>query len=251
GFALLDVWELCTAYYVKANHFSRKAMESVMADAGLRPGVLYRRDVAEYAEAYRLAHQADGEARPTLRGGIAVQQAASMAHPVSMVVAGSAGGKVRSAARLVAEAAIRSGLWATQRDDYPVTVQSGHSLAELVLSPEEMPLLNVRVPDVLVLLSEDGLRRAAASLARMRPEGVVLTLPELGGIETPARVEVLDPAAAGIRLGKGELALAMLAAAVARLELLPAEALRDAAAGGPYGEANLTAVEAGLALAGR
>lgn len=249
GFALLDVWELCTAYYVKANHFSRKAMESLMADAGLRPGVLYRHEVPEYAEAYRLAHQADGAAGPAPRRLLGVERAASVAGPVSIVVAGSAGGKVRSAARLVAEAAIRSGLWATQRDDYPVTVQSGHSLAELVLSAQEMPLLNVRLPDVLVLLSEDGLRKAAASLARMGPEGVVVTLPELAGVETPARVVVLDPATAGVRLGKGELALAVLAAAIARLELLPLEALRRAASDGPYAGANLAAIEAGIVMA--
>ena len=28
-----------TAYFVKANRFSRKAMESLMADANLRPGI--------------------------------------------------------------------------------------------------------------------------------------------------------------------------------------------------------------------
>jgi 2-oxoglutarate ferredoxin oxidoreductase subunit beta len=251
GFALLDVWELCTAYYVKTNRFSRKAMEALMAELELSPGVLYRREVAEYAVAYRAAHaseQTDGAASPSR--GIPVGQGAVLERPRSILVAGSAGGKVRSAARLVGEAAIRAGLWAVQRDDYPVTVQTGHSLAQLVLSPTEQPLVTVPAPDVLVLLSDDGLRKARPYLAGMGADGVVVTVPDLAGVETSAQVVVVDPGAASSRVGKAELALVLLSAAIARLELLPLEALRAAAGSGPYAEANLAAVEAGIGLEG-
>jgi 2-oxoglutarate/2-oxoacid ferredoxin oxidoreductase subunit beta len=250
GFALLDVWELCTAYYVKANHFSRKAMESLMAELGMTPGVLYRCEVSEYAVAYRAAHapdQTDGTASPAR--GIPVGHGAVPDRPVSILVAGSAGGKVRSAARLVGEAAIRCGLWAVQRDDYPVTVQTGHSLAQLVLSPDEQPLVAVPAPDVLVLLTSDGLRKARPYLAGMGADGVVVTVPELAGVQTAAQVVVVDPAAAPSRIGKAELALVLLSAAIARLGLLPLEALRAATGSGPYAEANLAAIDAGVALA--
>ncbi len=250
GFALLDVWELCTAYYVKANHFSRKAMEAQMDELGLRPGVLYRRDVAEYAAAYRAAHAADASRPSPGPRQLPVRADAPLDRVRSIVVAGSAGGKVRSAARLVGEAAIRSGLWAVQRDDYPVTVQTGHSIAQLVLSPEEMPLVTVAVPDVLVLLTNDGLRKATPLLGAMQADGVVVTVPEFADVETPARVLVLDPAAASARVGKAELALVMLAATVARLELLPLEALRESAGSGAFAEANLAAIETGIGLAG-
>jgi 2-oxoglutarate ferredoxin oxidoreductase subunit beta len=246
GFALLDVWELCTAYFVKANRFSRKAMESLMADAELRPGLLYRRDVREYASAYRAAHATD-EARP-LASPVPVGFSATLDAPRTLVVAGSAGGKVRSATRLVGEAAIRCGLWAVQRDDYPVTVQTGHSLAQLVLSPREMPLTTVQAPDILLVLTIDGLRKAAPLLQEMRPGGVVVAVPEFAGIETPAHVEVLDPASALTRIAKADLALVMLAATVARTGLLPIDAIRQAAGSGPFAEANLAAVEAGLRL---
>jgi 2-oxoglutarate/2-oxoacid ferredoxin oxidoreductase subunit beta len=251
GFALLDIWELCTAYYVKSNRFSRRAMEQLMADSGLRPGVLYRREVHEYADAYRRAHAADASARPaeaTARG-VPLEFAAPIDGVRSLLVAGSAGGKVRSAARLVGEAAIRSGLWAVQRDDYPVTVQTGHSVTQLVLSPAEMPLVTVAVPDVLVLLTTDGLRKATGTLAAMGSDGVVVTVPEFAGVETPAKVVVLDPAAAPTRVGKADLALVMLAGTIARLDLLPLDALRAAAASGAYAEPNLAAIEAGLAIA--
>jgi 2-oxoglutarate/2-oxoacid ferredoxin oxidoreductase subunit beta len=251
GFALLDVWELCTAYYVKANRFSRKAMEQLMADLGLQPGVLYRREVAEYAAAYRGAHEGDAETEARERAAIPVEYSSTLESVRSLVVAGSAGGKVRSAARLVGEAAIRSGLWAVQRDDYPVTVQTGHSIAQLVLSPAEMPLLSVTAPDVLVLLSADGRRKATPMLAGMSGDGVVLTVPEFAEVETPARVVVVDPGSAPSRIGRADLALVMLAATVARLDLLPIEALRKAAGHGPFAESNLAAIDAGLAMVGR
>jgi 2-oxoglutarate ferredoxin oxidoreductase subunit beta len=246
GFALLDIWELCTAYYVKANHFSRKGMEQLMADLGLQPGILYRREVPEYAAAYRQAHEADA-----VRGappGIPVELEPTLHEPRTIVVAGSAGGKVRSAARLVGEAAIRSGLWAVQRDDYPVTVQTGHSLAQLVLSPQEMPLITVPAPDVLVLLTSDGLRKAGPLLAAMDPGATVVTVPEFANVETPARLLILDPAVGPKRVNRAELALVMLAATISRLDLLPIAALRAAAGHGHYAEANLAAIEAGLAI---
>ncbi len=251
GFALLDVWELCTAYYVKANRFSRKAMEALMAELGLEPGVLYRREVAEYAAAYRAAHASDvADGASSAFRAVRVSDGTALDGPISIVVAGSAGGKVRSAARLVGEAAIRSGLWAVQRDDYPVTVQTGHSLAQLVLSPTEQPLVTVPAPDVVVLLTADGLRKAQSSLSAMSADGLVVTVPELAEVQTAAQVVVVDPAGAPSRIGKADLALVLLAATIARLRLLPLEALRAAAGAGSYAEANLAAVETGIGLAG-
>jgi len=104
---------------------------------------------------------------------------------------------------------------------------------------------------VLVLLTADGLRKATPLLNAMRGDDVVVTIPEFAEVETAARVVVLDPATAASRVGRADLALVMLSASVARLELLPVEALREAAASGPFAEANLAAIEAGLAIAER
>ena len=46
--------------------------------------------------------------------------------------------KIGSAATIFCQGAILSGLWATQRNEYPVTVKSGHSISEIVLSPQEI-----------------------------------------------------------------------------------------------------------------
>jgi pyruvate/2-oxoacid:ferredoxin oxidoreductase beta subunit/Pyruvate/2-oxoacid:ferredoxin oxidoreductase gamma subunit len=248
GFALLDIWELCTAYYVRANRFSRRAIAETMDGLDLAAGLLYERGVAEYAAAYREAHA--GDLGKPISGAevIPVEYLSELARPVSVVVAGSAGGRVQSAAHLVGAAAIRAGLWATLRGDYPITVKAGHSIALLELSPAEVPLVSVAVPDVLIILSTDGLRTAQRWLPVMSPDGVVYTLPEFAGLATAARVEIIDPTTVSPPLGKPRLALAMLAAVVARLRLFPIEALTAAAGSARFAEQNLATIETGLAL---
>ncbi|MBT8211546.1 MAG: 2-oxoacid:acceptor oxidoreductase family protein, partial [Acidimicrobiia bacterium] len=168
---------------------------------------------------------------------------------ISLLIAGSAGAKVRSATRLVAEAAIRSGLWARQRGDYPVTVKTGHSVNHLVISPTEQPALPVTTPDVLVLLSTDGLRKVESNLERLTPSSTVFTVPEFADIDTRARVVIIDPNATGERIPKTNHALVVLAAAATSLGI-PIDALYAAAAG-PFEEENLKAIDAGLAADSR
>ncbi|OFW66430.1 MAG: hypothetical protein A2Z12_05220 [Actinobacteria bacterium RBG_16_68_21] len=246
GFALLDIWELCTAYFVPANKFTRRGLESTIERLGLATGVLYQHDVAEYATAYRAASRdLPSRMRPV---GIPTTHPSPLTDTTSLVVAGSAGAKVRSAARLVGEAAIRSGLWATQRDDYPVTVKTGHSLSEVVLGPRPAAPVGVTVPDVAVVVSADGLRKVQPMLAAMGLNGVVFTIPEFADVVTGARLVVIDPTASPVRIPKAQLALVLLTAAVARLGLFPVEAMTEAAAAGAFAEENLAAIEAGRGL---
>ena len=145
-----------------------------------------------------------------------------------LVIAGSAGGKVRSTARVLGEAALFSGLWAAQQDDYPVTVQSGHSVSELIFSPREILFTGVTRPDALVLISEEGRRAAGRYLQALTAESWLFVTPEFAALETPARKVVLDFQATGIRESKRNLALLMTTAALRRLGVFPIEACEEA-----------------------
>jgi len=247
GFALLDVWDLCTAYFVPKNKLGRKGLDTTMDILGFEQGVLYQREVVEYSEAYRQAAAGMGKRREPVT--IPIDFESGLEEPLRIVAAGSAGAKVRSAVRLVGLAAIRSGLWATQRDDFPVTVKAGHSISQLVLSPEEMPPVGVAVPDVLVLVSADGLKKVGGMLEAMRPDQLVVTVPEFASVATDARLVVLDSKAWDTRVPKIQLGLMLMSAAVALTEMIPLEALRAAAAGRFEAE-NLNAIGAGVGLAG-
>jgi Pyruvate/2-oxoacid:ferredoxin oxidoreductase gamma subunit len=247
GFALLDVWDLCTAYFVPKNKLGRKGLDTTMDVLGFEQGVLYQRDVAEYSEAYRQAAAGMGKRRNPVT--IPIDFESGLEAPLRIVAAGSAGAKVRSAVRLVGLAAIRSGLWATQRDDFPVTVKAGHSISQLVLSPVEMAPVGVAVPDVLVLVSADGLKKVGGMLEAMHSDQLVVTVPEFASVSTDARLVVLDPKTWETRVPKIQLGLMLMSAAVALTEMIPLEALRFAAAGCFEAE-NLNAIEAGVGLAG-
>ena len=145
-FALLDIWELCTAYYVPNNDFSRKALLEMREALGMGAGLLHREERPEYARAVRAAGESL-RGKPVLPAQCPAHALRGRSSTASFacVIAGSAGGKVRSAARVVGEAAILSGLWAAQQDDYPVTVQTGHSISELIFSPRPI-LLHRRDP---------------------------------------------------------------------------------------------------------
>jgi 2-oxoglutarate ferredoxin oxidoreductase subunit beta len=246
GFALLDVWELCTAYFVPANKFTRRGLETTIERLGLATGVLHQREVTEYGVAYRAA--AAGLPPRTAAVPIPMSHRAALGAPVSLLVAGSAGAKIRSAARLVGEGAIRSGLWAAQRDDYPVTVKTGHSIAEVMLSSRPVVPVGMTVPDVAVIVSDDGLRKVGAELIAMAPRGAVFTVPEFAAIATPAQVVVIDPSAAATRIPKAQLALVLLTAAVSRLGWYPVEALREAASSGAFADENVAAIDLAMGL---
>ncbi|HYU32413.1 MAG TPA: thiamine pyrophosphate-dependent enzyme [Thermoanaerobaculia bacterium] len=268
GFALLDIWELCTAYYVPQNKISKKALYELLASLHFETGVLYRNPVMEYTEAHRAAHAGErGERRlgglplPGERAGereigstprpIEPRFASRLSRRFHLVVAGSAGGKVRSAARLLAQGAILSGLYAAQRDDYPITVKTGHSIAELIFSPEPISYTGIDHADALLVLTEDGRRKSSSYLKNLAPGATVFALPGVG--ELPGREPdvVLDPANASRSFARTDLALAMATAAVGALDLFPIAALEETARsfGASHADANLAAIAAGTELA--
>ena len=144
------------------------------------------------------------------------------------MLAGSAGAKVRSAAKLVGYAGVMSGLWATQSDDYPTTVKTGHSISEIILSPEEIRYTGIARPDALVLISQDGYKKAGRYLASMTPADVLFTTSEFAQVETKARKVILNPKKAGIRITHTNLALLLTAAALRELNLFPMAAIEAA-----------------------
>ena len=91
----------------------------------------------------------------------------------------------------LAGAAIRSGLFVTQRDDYPVTVKTGHVLSELVLSPEEILYAGVPAPDVALVLFPEGLVGIWHRIIGRGPGGRPLWM-TLGGRRNAIEIPLAD-----------------------------------------------------------
>ena len=229
-FALLDIWELCTAYYVPQQQgLEEDAHRRFSTTCDLKAGLLHRAEYPEYAAAYRAA---SAPLQRKAAAGTAPDRATVLRRARSSVPArgrGLGGRKGAVLGALVGEAALLSGLWAAQRDDYPITVMTGHSIAELVLSPREIEYTGITAPDAMILLSQDGVAKVGRQLAAMKPDDRVFAVPEVAGVETSARVSIIDPAHAPAALRPGQVALYCIALASRELGLVPPGAL-DAAA---------------------
>ncbi|MEO0069929.1 MAG: 2-oxoacid:acceptor oxidoreductase family protein, partial [candidate division WOR-3 bacterium] len=75
----------------------------------------------------------------------------------AILIAGSAGGRIQQTAEALASAAIATGLYASKKGTYPVTVGTGYSVAEVILSPQPILYTGVQIPDIAVVVSEEGL----------------------------------------------------------------------------------------------
>jgi pyruvate/2-oxoacid:ferredoxin oxidoreductase beta subunit/Pyruvate/2-oxoacid:ferredoxin oxidoreductase gamma subunit len=247
GFALLDIWELCVAHYAAANAITPRALTALMDELGFARGLVRHETRPEYAAALRqrwAPHRGEPAGAPH---PVAVRERSPLDRRFSVVIAGSAGAHVRTAGRFLGLAATMSGLWATQRGDYPVTVRSGHSVSEVVLAPEEVLYTGVAAPDALFVLSEAGYHSVAGYVRRMQPEGRLFVVPAFAELESPAATVVLDPATFRA-VPRAGMALAAVAWGMSRLGLLPRAALLAAAeaVSASHAEQNRQAVAAAL-----
>lgn len=262
GFALLDIWELCVAYYASLNRVSPSVLKDQMSGLGFAAGVIPTKMRASQTDSLHLdalgALPASSEsARARLSHPIAAQFEPQVTGPVALLIAGSAGGHIRAAGRMVCTAAMMSNLWVTQRDDYPVTVRAGHSTSEVRISAEPLETAPCQDFDVLFFLDQQGFRKAYIHVVKMlatgRPkDGWIFIAPDL--VEAVAelkrsnaccesRVYVID-----VRQVKGiprsSQGMAAVAAGLVRAGILSPPALIEAAAAlnPAYAQANRDAV---------
>jgi 2-oxoglutarate ferredoxin oxidoreductase subunit beta len=190
GFALVEILELCTAYGTRWNQLTGSTLKEIVARQGYQIGRLEAetgrptlRDLYRRERPSRSARVAKPEAEtPTT--------AASLTRELRLVVAGSAGERVQSAAALFCRAALASGLYTTQKNDNPVTQGTGFSLSEICLSPSPIEYAGMENPDVVIISSGDGLKelQANGTLARCRAETLLLLDAELDEPRAQGRV---------------------------------------------------------------
>jgi len=224
GFSLLDIWELCAAYYVPNNALNRRTLEDMITRSGMRTGIIHREEREEYALAYR-KQTASQIGKPTLQPkALEPHFKTSLSHPMRIVIAGAAGQKVVSTAALFGTGAMLSGLRATRRDEYPVTVMTGHSVAEVILSPEEIFYTGIEAPDLFVGLAVEGMKFSRRQFAALTERSTLYIRRDLLSAETHARVVPLDLT----RVSKKEAALTAIAAMLDHSRLYPIAALEEA-----------------------
>lgn len=235
GFSLIDIWELCTAYYSPNNQFKKQDMMALLEYGGFATGVLVENRRPEYAQAYgkvireEMGKQVDREKALEPRFTSHIQER------VKVMMAGAAGGRVKSSGHLLGQGAVLSGLYATQRDDYPVTVMTGHSTCEVILDTQPIGYTGIPRPDVLIWVAEEGRTTAAPRLADMTPADRLYIATDLlpddkqPPLNTRAQVVPLNfSQISGFRVTRQNRALLALAAVLQREGWYPFEAIQEA-----------------------
>jgi 2-oxoglutarate ferredoxin oxidoreductase subunit beta len=185
GFALVEVLELCPGHGAKMNPGLR------LRELAKRAGCESRVWIGESHSAFRLARR-DG--LPSLLDevqGIEARFASPLEGRLAVLVSGSAGEGVQRAAEFLTQATIASGLHATKKGSFPVTVGVGFSDAEVILSREPINYHGVSQPDVIIITSADGLQRNVERVQAM-DGGTVWLDASLEVPKTGAEVRVCD-----------------------------------------------------------
>jgi len=141
---------------------------------------------------------------------------------MKIVIAGSAGTGAQLAANILTLAGITAGLNATKKGEYPITVGTGFSIAEVIISREDINYSGIESPDVIIITTEDGLRIIKDRIS----DDTFLVVDEKLGI--PAGKNVITANFNKIS-GKKGAALTAIAYWLLQSKLLSLEAFIDAA----------------------
>jgi 2-oxoglutarate/2-oxoacid ferredoxin oxidoreductase subunit beta len=180
GFSVVEILELCTGFATKWNTLTGAQLEEVAAKAGYELGVLHEQVRPTFGQVFR-SQSIDAATQRTRPPAAvpALPAAAATTSPVGeqrVVIAGTAGERVQTAAAMLARAAMRAGLQVTQKNDYPVTQGTGFSVSEMILSAGEILFTGVEEPSAVLVVSADGARELTRTgvFARVTAQTLVL-----------------------------------------------------------------------------
>ncbi|MEK7819130.1 MAG: thiamine pyrophosphate-dependent enzyme [Bacteroidota bacterium] len=160
GFALVEIIELCTEYATPFNKLTGKALQEIVNKNGQELGILIeKQERNEFGVVYssKFPKKIISETEKVSESANRIYEN-NLKRKIGIILAGSAGGKVQSAARMFCEAAVLANLKCTQKNDNPVTQGSGFSLSEVCIGPTEIFYTGIDDPDVVIIVSQDGIR---------------------------------------------------------------------------------------------
>lgn len=181
GFSLVEVMEICPSYGVKSNPGMK--LKQVVETAGLaihkskNPQAENHRPVYEGFKNSLLSDKLtiSKEFEPVLKG------------TVRILLSGSAGEGTQSAAEFLVRTAMLSGLYATKKGHYPVTVGVGFSAAEVIISDQPIFYTGSTKPDYMLITSADGLDYSMPKI-KNSPNSVILLDSSLPQPDTKAKI---------------------------------------------------------------
>lgn len=226
GFSLVEILESCPAYFGSYNAFSKQEMEKLISNKGLDRKYQKVNGKQEYTQKYFKTKLK--KPVPLSSPSLVPRHKNFLGKKLDIVIAGSAGGKIISTVSILARAAILSGLYARQRDDYPVTVRSGYSISFLTLGRDHTETGDITSPDILLILSQDGLNRAGQYAPKMRANQQIYIMGDLLPIKSRAKKFAINLDKTNRHISKKNMAFFVLGSLLKQEKMLPLEAFKEA-----------------------
>jgi pyruvate/2-oxoacid:ferredoxin oxidoreductase beta subunit len=237
GFSVVEIVELCTAYGTRWNQVTGASLKEIVERQGYALGTVEAEKGRPGFRELERRKARSAQAKPTRPAVPRVDTPAKLAREIRVVIAGTAGERVQSAAALLCRVALAAGVYSTQKNDNLTTQGSGFSLSELGLSPVPIDYTGVESPDVVLAVSVDGWKELEANgiLGACRDETLVIVDAEVEGaplrghlVRLPLRRDASPKRAA----------MSALAAWLEKDPVLPAEAWQAVLALEPEGRRN-------------
>lgn len=210
GFAVVDIWGICPGRYTKRNRITPKSIDASLAKLVATRGPVPQNQRPEYGAAYREAAQQ--LPTPSFPPSIEARFQPPASGRQEVLIVGSAGQRIVTAGEILCLAGLTGGWHATLKNDYPITVLRGHSVSEMVLSPQPVDYTGIEQPDVVIALADEGVGRRKKMLSRLSAGTMIVKAAGVTVPDSGATVECVDFKALKIRSQDWALAgLALLA----------------------------------------
>lgn len=221
GFSLMDLWGLCPGRYTKKNRLTLAQMEEDIKASAAVIGPVAANEREEYAAHYsRLAACAPVPSKPL---SVAVTCEAQIRERCDVLFLGAAGQFINTVGEILCLAGMSGGLHVSQKNDYPITVLRGHSIAEVVLDCRPIEYTGIGKPAVVVCVAAEGVARRKKVFSMLTEDSLVVKDSKLSLPDTRARV--IDFDCADMKIRSSEQALAGLAVVAREGKLLTYEML--------------------------
>lgn len=190
GFAVVDIWGVCPGRYTRKNKFGPGEIREKLEALPVYTGVIKENERQEYGQNYRQKAASLPEPPPLLV--VDKKYNPPQWQKEQILILGSAGQRIVTAGELLCLAAMSGGLMVTQKNDYDITVLKGPSVSEIIVWPGEVGYTGIDAADVVVVISDEGVRRRRGAFAAMSDQALIIAAADATLPESPAEVIKVD-----------------------------------------------------------
>jgi Pyruvate/2-oxoacid:ferredoxin oxidoreductase gamma subunit len=190
GFSAIDIWGICPGRYTKQNKITPNSIRAALEDLPVFDGPVAENIRDDYWKQYHA--QAIQQPPPSPPHRIIKKFSPICDTRQEIVILGSAGQRIVTAGEILCYAGLAAGLEVTQKNDYPITVLRGHSVSELILSPDTIDFTGIDTPDIIIALAQEGVDRKKELFNKISPHTVVLASSDVILPDCTANITSID-----------------------------------------------------------